>query len=253
MGDFGRLGKDYTIVTPKPLQEMAERLGAAVVLITHHNKRGGSGINAKYRVLGDIAYVGVCRGGFVFLPDPDDPTGRRRLMLNNGVNLADRQPGLPYVVRDNDDGVARVEWLPETVNLDADAALSRAVKSGKTGTSGRLARRLACEEWLRGYLADGPKLAAECEQAALAAGFNRGVFERARAALAVRTIRSGFGKGACYHLCLPEPDGEPSDRPESVADAHAPHFSASNSRVAHVAHVAHVDHGSPIGPAPPAG
>ena len=44
-----------------PLRDMAERLGAAIVLITHHNKQGASGTNGKYRVLGSIAYVGVCR------------------------------------------------------------------------------------------------------------------------------------------------------------------------------------------------
>jgi hypothetical protein len=236
----------------EPVQEMAERLGATVLLITHHNKAGGAGTNGKYRMLGDISSVCVCRANFMFLADPDDPTGRRRLMLDNGANLGPKQPGLPYVVRERG-GAAVADWLPETIELDADAALGRTVKGGKSGGAGRFARRQACEEWLRGYLADGPKLAKECERAALAAGFNRGPFERARATLAVRTIRSGFGKGACYHLCLPETDGEPSDRPEAVAGAHAPHFAVSNSRVAHVAHVAHVEHGSPSGPAPDAG
>ncbi len=236
-----------------PLGEMAARLNAAVVLITHHNKRGGSGTSAKYRVLGDIAYVGVCRAGLMFLADPDDPSGRRRLMLDNGFNLADRQPALPYVVRDAGDGVARVEWLPETIELDADAALDRSVKAGKSGTSGRLARRHACEEWLRGYLADGPKPAKECERAALAAGFNRPLLERARAALAIRHVRSGFGKGACYHLCLPHADGEPIDRPDVIAGAHAPQFLARDSREEHEEHEEHGEHESPIGPAPGGG
>jgi hypothetical protein len=58
---------------------MAERLNAAVVLIAHHSKQGGSGTNGKYRVLGRIDHVAVCRVNFLFLQDPDDPTGRRRL------------------------------------------------------------------------------------------------------------------------------------------------------------------------------
>jgi hypothetical protein len=220
----------------EPVQEMAERLGATVLLITHHNKAGGAGTNGKYRVLGDISSVCVCRANFMFLADPDDPTGRRRLMLDNGANLADKQPGLPYVVRDNDDGVAWVEWLPETIDLDADAALGRTVKGGRSVTSGRLARRHACEEWLRGYLAGGPKPATECERAAMMAGFNRPLLERTRAALAVRTMRLGFGKGACYHLCLPEADGECRDRPDSAAGCHAPQFSTSDFRAEHEEH-----------------
>ncbi len=161
-----------------PLRDIAARLGAAVVLITHHSKHGASGTNGKYRVLGSIAYVGVCRANFVFLPDPDDPTGRSRLMLDNGGNLAPRQPALPFVVRD--DGAAPFcDWLPETIELDADAALARAVKAGKIGASSRLARRHECQQWLRGYLANEPRSARECELAAMAAGFNSHILERA--------------------------------------------------------------------------
>ncbi len=238
--------------TLAPLQDMAERLGMAVVLITHHNKHGASGTNGKYRVLHSIDFVGVCRANFLFLSDPDDPTGDRRLMLNNGTNLAGRQPALAFVVHDHDE-TAWVEWLPETIDLDADAALARAVKNGKTGTPGRLARRQACEEWLRGYLATGPKPAQECERAALAAGFNRGLFERARAALAIRSFRSGFGKGSCCYIGLPEAAGEPPDGPDDSVSAHTPQNSASDSRVEYVEYVEYVEHGSPVGPAPDVG
>jgi hypothetical protein len=62
----------------------------------------------------------------------------------------------------------------------------------------------------------------DCEQAAVAAGFNRRLLERARAALAVRCLRSGFGKGACYHPSLPDAPGESSDRADDRAGAHAP-------------------------------
>jgi hypothetical protein len=195
-----------------PLNDMAGRLGAAGLLITHHSKRGASGTNGKYRVRGSIDYVGVCRANFLFLADPDDP-GRRRLMLDNGGNLAPRQPGLAFVVHD-EGGAARVEWLPETIDLDADAALARAVKIGPSGTTGRVGRRHACEEWLRGFLAGGPRLARECEQAALVAGFNRRLLERARVALAIRSVRTGFGQGSCCHLSLPESDGELPEGPD---------------------------------------
>jgi hypothetical protein len=210
------------------LKDMAHRLGAAVVLVTHHNKRGASSTNGKYRVLGDIAYVGTCRANFLFLQDPDDPTGRRRLMLDNGGNRAATQPALAFVIRD--DGIGPFcEWLPETIELDADAALARAVKAGKSGSAGKTARRRECQEWLRGYLADGPKPATECEPAAIAAGFTRSILEGARIALAVRCIRSGFGKGACYQWHLPDAASETPDRLEFVAGAHASEFSQARS------------------------
>jgi putative DNA primase/helicase len=229
-----------------PLRDMAQRLGAAIVLINHHSKQGASGTNGKYRVLGSIAYVGVCRANFLFLADPDDPTGRRRLMLDNGGNLAPQQPALAYVV--NDDGeAARVDWLPETIDLDADAALARAVKARKSATSGRLSRRHSCEEWLRGYLAGGPKLAKECEQAAMAAGFNRALVERARIALAIRSVRTGFGKGSACHLYLPDAEGGPPDRPDDAISVHTPQFPAPEF------HEEYVDYGRHLEPAPLAG
>ena len=59
-----------------PLNKLAERLGAAVVLVSHLTKEGSA--NGKHRVLGSIAYVGACRANFLFVADPEDPTGRRR-------------------------------------------------------------------------------------------------------------------------------------------------------------------------------
>jgi hypothetical protein len=212
-----------------PVKDMAGRLGAAVLLINHLGKRGASGTNGKYRVRGSIDYVGVCRSNLLFLADPDDPGGRRRLMLDNGGNLADTQPGLAFVVNDAG-GTPRLEWLPETIDLDADAALARTVRIGASGTTNRLARRHACEEWLRGYLAGGPRPAKECEQASIAAGFNRILLERARAALAIRSIRTGFGKGSRCDLSLPETDGGPRDGPDEGVAVHTPHFVTCVSR-----------------------
>jgi putative DNA primase/helicase len=202
-----------------PLKQMAERLGAAILLVTHHNKRGASGTNGKYRVLGQIGYVGTCRTNFMFLPDPDDPSGRRRLMLNNGVNLSASQPGLVYVIRDDGEG-PYCDWLPETIDLDADAALARTAQAHKVRNSGVFAHRRDCSEWLRSYLAEGPKPAKECEHAALVAGFTGSILHRARIALAIRCVRSGFGKGSSVRWCMPDTDSDLAGQPEPVLAAH---------------------------------
>ena len=109
-------------------------------------------------------------------------------------------------------------------------ALARAVKLGASGKTDRLARRHACAEWLRGYLAGGPRPAKECEQAAIAAGFNRILLERARRSLAIRSIRTGFGKGSRCDLSLPEPDGGPLDGTDRGVAAHTPQFVTCVSR-----------------------
>ena len=73
-----------------PLKTLAERLGAAVVLVSHATK-GGSG-NRKHRVLGSIAYVGVPRT-ISSLRTTTRPVGRV-LMLDNGGNVCARDnPG----------------------------------------------------------------------------------------------------------------------------------------------------------------
>ena len=57
-----------------PLNRLAERLGAAVVLVSHLTKGGSA--NGKHRVLGSIAYVGACRANHLFVgrsPRPDRP------------------------------------------------------------------------------------------------------------------------------------------------------------------------------------
>ncbi len=133
-------------------------------------------------------------------------------MLDNGRNQGPRQPALAFTIRDDGTGPF-CDWPPETIDLDADAALARAVKASKIGTSGKGSRRRECQEWLRGYLADGPRPATECERAALAAGFTSSILERARIDLAVRCVRSGFGKGASYHWSLPEAAIKSSEGP----------------------------------------
>jgi RecA-family ATPase len=189
-----------------PLKELAERLGAAVVLITHHNKNSAGGTNGKYRVLGSIAYVGACRANFLFLPDPDDPKGERVLMLDNGGNLAPKQPGLAYVIRDAE-GVAVCDWQPGTVDLDADAALARAAKTTKgCEVDGRSERRLACEDWLRNFLDSGSKPAAECLAEGQKHGFQPRTVQRARERIGARNERIGFGDRGEYYWSLQEQD-----------------------------------------------
>jgi RecA-family ATPase len=51
-----------------PLKTLAERLGAAVVLINHFTKKAAA--SGKHRISGSIAYVGACRANHLFVRDP---------------------------------------------------------------------------------------------------------------------------------------------------------------------------------------
>ncbi len=113
------------------MKTLAEKLGAAVVLVSHATK-GATG-NAKHRVLGSIAYVGACRANHFFVADPHDPTGRRVLMLDNGGNVSAPAGTLAYVIEDGGEG-ARVKWSDEPVATTIEEALRpRAAHSLKGG------------------------------------------------------------------------------------------------------------------------
>jgi hypothetical protein len=176
-----------------PLKALAERLAAAVVLVSHLNK--GVGNNGKHRVTGSIAYVGACRANALFVRDRDDPSGRRVLMLDNGGNLAPAQPTLAFRIEDRGDGPA-VEWESEPVPITAEEAL-RAEQDDRDPE--RRQERRDCDHWLRGTLANGPMLADEIYKAGKDAGFSRSALDRSKHCIGAKTDRDGFGPGSkCY-------------------------------------------------------
>jgi hypothetical protein len=180
-----------------PLKAVAERSGAAVVLVSHLNK--GAGSNGKYRVAGSIAYVGACRANFLFAKDPDDPEGRRVLLLPNGCNLAAEPPALAYRVAAGPDG-PRVEWESDPIFLSADDVL----RAESAGGDAR-AEQDSLVAWLRDELAAGPIAANDLFKAGREAGFTKSAIRKAASAARVRKKKVGFGRDGCWMWSLPEP------------------------------------------------
>jgi hypothetical protein len=176
-----------------PLKTLAERLDVAVILVHHLTKAASA--NRKHRVSGSIAYVGACRANYLFVPDPEDRTGRRVLMLDNGGNIAPAAPALAYTIEDPGDG-PRVVWsdesppiiLKEAIPLEQDALRRRETDDLNE-----------CGEWLRGALAGGRVLAADLRRAGEEVGFPWPTLSRARSRVGATTRREGFGPGSkCY-------------------------------------------------------
>jgi putative DNA primase/helicase len=189
-----------------PLKAMAERLNAAVLLVSHLSKAGGT--NGKHRVIGSIAFVGACRANFLFVRDRNDPTGRRVLMCDNGGNLAPTAPTLAYVIEDRSDG-ARVEWLDEPVAITVDEALAAELEAGQNPEEG--AERRECDDWLRETLAQGRRvLVADIRKAGAEDGFSLNALKRAKRRIGARTDRDGFGPGSkCYWILEVSSASEP--------------------------------------------
>jgi hypothetical protein len=182
-----------------PLRNLAERLGAAVVLVNHLTKARSR--NGKHRVLGSIAYVGACRANFLFVADPRDPSDRRMLMFDNGGNVAPLAPPLAYTIEVEGGWGPRVVWSDEPPAMTLEEALL-----GRPETPARTAESelRACEKWLKERLGGGRVPAAELRRAGTVAGFALGTLRRARLRIGAVTCREGFGRGSKYFWQSPD-------------------------------------------------
>jgi hypothetical protein len=133
-----------------PLNAMAGRLKAAILLITHLNK--SSAQDAQQRVTGSVAYVAACRANFLFTRDKDDPAKRRRLMLDNGCNLTEEVPTLAYRIADSGEG-SQVEWEQDPVPISTEEAMTEDPPGDREDPF----EARECDEWLMEALGSGPK------------------------------------------------------------------------------------------------
>ena len=180
-----------------PLKNLAERLGAAVVLVSHLTKGGSA--NGKHRVSGSIAYLGACRANFLFVPDPRDPACRRVLMLDNGGNVAPLAPTLAYTIEDQSGRGPQVVWSDEPVTVTVKEALRPGLEIQARDDEHELGD---CAEWLRETLAGGRVPAAELRHACQEAGFAWSTLHRVRLRIGAGTRREGFGAGSKYYWYL---------------------------------------------------
>ena len=180
-----------------PLNKLAERLGAAVVLISHLTKEGSG--NGKHRVQGSIAYVGACRANFLFSTDPEDPTGRVVLMLDNGGNVAPPAPTLAYVIEDRGHG-PQVSWYDESVPVTVEQALRPRPSPADEEDRAFFGRE--SDQWLREMLDAGPVLYTDIVNVGRTAGFNRDTLRRAKERIGATAYRDGFGPGSRFYWRL---------------------------------------------------
>jgi hypothetical protein len=143
-----------------PLKGLAERLGVAVVLVSHLTKAAAA--NSKHRVLGSIAYVGACRANHLFVADPGDRAHRRVLMLDNGGNVAPPAPTLKYTIEDFGSG-PRVVWCDEAVPITVSETLRPHPETG----DGDVVGARECDQWLGDFLRNGPSPSSEVFKAAI--------------------------------------------------------------------------------------
>jgi hypothetical protein len=171
-----------------PLASLAERTGAAILILRHLNK--ATGTSALYRGGGSIGIVAAARSALLVAKHPDDPDHERVLTATKS-NLGPPLPSMRYCITasEKDESIPFVEWRGECA-VSAEQALAASQAGGDAIHPSKMDEAL---RWLHAALANGPRLGREVEHAARAAGISDATLRRARGQLGVHIQRRGYG------------------------------------------------------------
>ena len=173
-----------------PLQEMAPRLGAAIIAIDHLTK--GSGNSALMRIQGSVALVGLARATHIVEKDEEDP--KRRLFLPAKNNLGDDQKGCAFRMVEKPTGYdhpaycVALDWEGEHVTITADEALNPPKKDGRKSDQLDRAKLFIMET-----MAGGPVPTKDIDQKMIELGFSEKTIRNAKRALGVKSTQTKDG------------------------------------------------------------
>jgi len=179
-----------------PLLAMAERTGAAVVLVRHLNKGGRA--TPLYRGAGSISLVGIARASLVLARDPVDDN--LRVLAQVKSSFAPRAGSLSFRPMPSDGSVI-LDWLGPS-KFTADQFMASIADRGELYQACQVlfailfAAPVACNEALR-----------QCHQAGILPRTAR----RAKELMGVESKRHRFGPGGHYVWSLPS-SGELTQR-----------------------------------------
>ena len=202
-----------------PLQALAEKFGASVLMISHFNKGAADGL-ALSRVSGSGALGAVCRAAWMVERDPEDNKGEQRVFVPMKNNIGNDKYGFRFFLEglevENGIPTSRVRFLTGTVNISADDLVRP-----PTAQDEPTKPRSAAKDFLRERLRDCPQPANEIRAAAGDAGIHFRTLERAKKELYVNSRKID----GAWHWQLPSSStkaaGDPVDT-QGRQDRHSP-------------------------------
>lgn len=164
------------------LKDMAERTGAAIVILCHFNK--GLSSSDITRIIGSVDIVAAVRCVMVVGRDPDCPDDRARGVIARGKsNLPGQPPAYGYAL----DG-GSLTWGEER----ADVTSAQLLAPRPVDADGKRSAVGEAVAFLREFLAAGPRLMSEVEAAAERRGIMPRTLRRAAENLPVTRAKEGF-------------------------------------------------------------
>jgi hypothetical protein len=165
-----------------PLKQMAERTGAAVVLVRHLNKsRGG---NPLYRGGGSIGIIGAARSGMVVGRHPGDEELRVRAGQKNNLSLPPES--LAYGIETAENGAARIVYRGVSEATAGQLLRAPADEEEKSALA-------EAKEFLLSELKGRPMWMKTVERNAREAGISPRTLKRAKQALGVKSEKESDG------------------------------------------------------------
>jgi hypothetical protein len=189
-----------------PLVDMAARMDAALLGITHYSK-GTGGRDPLERVTGSIAFSALARVvlGTVRM-EANDGEPQKMMLARAKSNIGPDGGGFVYAFEQID--------LPEHPGVSASRIVWGAAVEGTArellaepeGENGRQApARDEAEEFLRELLEPGPVRTEEIKAEAKQAGLTWATVRRAKDAIGAKAARRGYGEDGGWYWMLPEP------------------------------------------------
>jgi len=176
-----------------PVAKLAEKYGAAVVVVAHRRKSGGS--FADDLALGSRAFTGIARAVWHLTRDKDNK--HRRLLLPGKNNLAPEGGGLAFSIAGDPPAIS---WEREPVEMTADDALATENGNEKQKPGPKPEARDQAAEWLADLLQNGPMAVAKIKEEAKEAGCAWRTVHRAKGELGIKPYREQFGGAWMWKL-----------------------------------------------------